>query len=79
VEFVALKAVRVKLKLVPDVAAEGAETVKCVAGGGLTVIGPEFPATVLVAVSVAVIDCAPAVFSVVTVKRCEPLSAAVKV
>ena len=49
------KAVTVKVKAVPEVAAAGADTTKCVADTGETVITFEVPVIDEVTVSVAVI------------------------
>jgi hypothetical protein len=57
----ASRAVTVTLTAAPAVAAEGAETVKCAAAAGATLIVPELP---VMPPSVAVIVCAPAVRSV---------------
>jgi hypothetical protein len=62
--FDAVNAVTVMLIAVPAVAVAGAETVKCVAAGELTVIVPDVPVIAVVSESVAVIVCGPAVFSV---------------
>ena len=67
----------VKLNDVPEVAAAGAETVKCVAGP-VTLIAPDEPVMVDVTVSVAVMVCAP-VFANVAEKLCTPLSPAMNV
>jgi hypothetical protein len=64
VAFVASRAVTVKLNGVPLVAVAGADTAKCVAAAALTAIAPEVPVIDGVTVSVAVIVCEPAVFSV---------------
>ena len=53
----------VKLKAVPAVTVVGADTEKCVAAPGLTVIVFEVPVMLGVTVSVAVIVCGPAVLS----------------
>ena len=66
----ASRAVTVKLNDVPEVAAAGAETEKCVAGPD-TLIVPE-PVTEDITVSVAVMVCEPVVLSV-TEKILTPL------
>jgi hypothetical protein len=74
VAFDAASAVTVTLNGVAGATLAGAVTLKCVAGGGATVVFvlPVIPP------SVAVIDCAPFVVNV-TLKVCEPLSPATKV
>ena len=69
VAFDAVSAVTVTLNGVPGAALAGALTLKCVAGGGATVVF-EVP---VMPPSVAVIDCAPVDVSV-TLNVCDPLS-----
>ena len=57
-------AVTLKLKLVPAVALDGADTTKCGAGVVDTEIGPEVPVIEPLLVSVAVMVCVPAVRNV---------------
>jgi hypothetical protein len=58
------RAVTVKLKAVPAVAAPGADTAKCVAAAAPTTMLFDVPVMLLVTVSVAVMVWPPAVFSV---------------
>ena len=60
----ASRAVTVKLNALPAVADAGADTAKCVAVPAVTLIEFDVPVIEAVTVSVAVMVCAPAVFSV---------------
>ncbi len=74
VAFEAARAVTVTLNGVPVLTLAGALTLKCVAGGGATVV----LALPVMPPSVAVTDCAPVEVSV-TLKVCAPLSPPTKV
>jgi hypothetical protein len=67
-------AVTVRLNAVPAVAVLGALTAKCVAGEVLMVMALEVPVIEAFAVSMAVMVCVPAVFSVAENVPVPPLS-----